>query len=103
MDKTILHPSILALTSLAAHVAANHPGLGLCQIDKLKHYGVSKDQIDLVVEIARHIREEAAMKTEASFDTAYQACWQSQENTPADTENESGACCTPAATGKSCC
>ena len=31
-----LHPSIVALVSLAANIAANHPGQGLCQIDRLK-------------------------------------------------------------------
>ena len=33
---TDLHPSIVALVSLAANIAANHPSQGLCQIDQLK-------------------------------------------------------------------
>lgn len=102
MDKTVLHPSILALASLAAQVAANHPGLGLCQLDKLKQYGVTKEQIDLVIEIARHIRDEAAMKMEAKFDAAYEACWQEQDGSSADAANKAGSCCTPT-TGKPCC
>ncbi len=65
-----LHPSIVALVSLAANIAANHPKQGLCQVDKLKQYGVAQDQIDLVVEIARHIRDEAGQKLDASFDEA---------------------------------
>jgi hypothetical protein len=31
-----LHPSIIALVSLAANIAANHPKQGLCQVDRLK-------------------------------------------------------------------
>jgi hypothetical protein len=55
-----LHPSIIALVSLAANIAANHPKQGLCQVDRLKGYGVAKEQIDAVIEIARHIRDEAS-------------------------------------------
>jgi len=66
-----LHPSIVALVSLAANVAANHPGQGLCQIERLKGYGVPREQIDTVIEIARHIRDETAQKLDAKFDAAY--------------------------------
>ena len=38
---TALHPSIVALVSLAANIASNHPKQGLCQVDKLKEYGVA--------------------------------------------------------------
>jgi hypothetical protein len=68
---TDLHPSIVALVSLAANIAANHPKQGLCQVDRLKGYGVSKEQIDAVIEIARHIRDEAAQALDANFDEAY--------------------------------
>lgn len=100
MDKTILHPSILALVSLAASVAANHPNLGLCQVDKLRQYGVTKEQIDLVIEIARHIKEEAAMKVDNALDAAYDACWNEASET---SSAEAGSCCTPTASGQSCC
>ena len=40
-NPTPLHPSIVALVSLAANIAANHPKQGLCQVDKLKEYGDS--------------------------------------------------------------
>jgi hypothetical protein len=99
-----LHPSIVALVALAANIAANHPKQGLCQVDRLKAYGVSRQQIDAVIEIARHIRDEAAQNLDASFDEAYAAC-----NKPADrlariAVVESGAdCCTPTPSGKSCC
>jgi hypothetical protein len=66
-----LHPSIVALVSLAANIAANHPKQGLCQVDRLKEYGVAKEQIDIVIEIARHIRDEAAQSLDAKFDEAY--------------------------------
>ncbi|MBU1264583.1 MAG: hypothetical protein KJ946_08215 [Gammaproteobacteria bacterium] len=101
---TELHPSIVALVSLAANIAANHPKQGLCQIDRLKGYGVSREQIDAVIEIARHIRDEAAQKLDASFDEAY-----ATSAKPADPLGKiavvgSGvACCTPTPSGKSCC
>ncbi|MBI1285611.1 MAG: hypothetical protein GC183_14995 [Thiobacillus sp.] len=99
-----LHPSIVALVSLAANIAANHPKQGLCQVDRLRDYGVSKDQIDAVIEIARHIRNEAAQNLDASFDEAYAVC-----SKPADPLARIGvvemgaACCTPTPSGKSCC
>ena len=96
MNETPLHPSIVALVSLAANIAANHPKQGLCQLDKLKSYGVTREQIDLVIEIARHIRDEAAQMLDARFDEAYTGA------VPAETEPDS-ACCTPTASGVSCC
>ncbi|MHB9102734.1 MAG: hypothetical protein ACYC2E_14615 [Sulfuricella sp.] len=98
---TDLHPSIVALVSLAANIAANHPKQGLCQMDKLKQYGVAQEQIDAVVEIARHIRDEAGEALDASFD---EAC--SKESAKASLSAipvAEGACCTPTASGKSCC
>ena len=104
-----LHPSIIALVSLAANIASNHPKQGLCQVDRLKEYGVSKDQIDSVIEIARHIRDEAAQALDAKFDEAY-----AQGYEPAKPKIkvdpfaniavvEGGACCTPTKSGQSCC
>ena len=104
---TELHPSIVALVSLAANIAANHPKQGLCQVDRLKQYGVAKEQIDMVIEIARHIRDEAAQQLDASFDAA---C--SETAQPALKPNpfaniavveSAGACCTPTKSGQSCC
>ncbi len=37
MHENTLHPSIVAMVSLAANIAANHPKNGLCQVDKLRH------------------------------------------------------------------
>jgi hypothetical protein len=96
-----LHPSIVALVSLAANIAANHPKQGLCQVDKLKEYGVAPEQIDAVVEIARHIRDEAAQALDARFDEALR-----KERANAGLSAigiAQGSCCTPTKSGQSCC
>lgn len=109
-----LHPSIVALVALAANIASNHPKQGLCQVDKLKGYGVAREQIDAVIEIARHIRDEStqlnAQKLDAQFDAAYADCLQPAKPTikPDPFANiavmeTGGACCTPTASGQSCC
>ena len=105
-----LHPSIVALVSLAANIAANHPKQGLCQVDRLKEYGVAREQIDSVIEIARHIRDEAAQSLDAKFDEAYAAGFQPDKPklkvdpfaNIAVVETGS-ACCTPTKSGQSCC
>ncbi|MEW6676979.1 MAG: hypothetical protein AB1421_03580 [Pseudomonadota bacterium] len=105
-----LHPSIVALVALAANIAANHPRQGLCQVDKLKGYGVAREQIDAVIEIARHIRDEAGEKLDAQFDEAYAECMAPAK--PAikpdpfaniAVKETGGACCTPTKSGQSCC
>ena len=101
---TDLHPSIIALVSLAANIAANHPKQGLCQVDRLKDYGVSREQIDTVIEIARHIRNEAAQTLDAGFDEAYAEHFPRMGAKLASIAvSEGGACCTPTPSGKSCC
>lgn len=91
-----LHPSIVALVSLAANIASNHPKQGLCQVDRLRQYGVAQAQIDAVVEIARHIRDEAGQMLDARFD-------QEAQQTPAPAPDAAAPCCTPTASGQSCC
>ena len=103
MSNTELHPSIVALVSLAANIAANHPGQGVCQLDKLKQYGVSESQIDLVVEIARHIRDEAGSKLDARFDAELAARTAAAPKPPLNIPVAASACCTPTPSGKSCC
>ena len=108
-----LHPSIVALVSLAANIASNHPNQGLCQIDKLKQYGVAREQIDCVIEIARHLRDEStqlrAQKMDAKFDEAYGESFQpAKPKLPADpfaniAVVQTGACCTPTQSGQPCC
>jgi len=62
---------------------------------------VAQAQIDAVVEIARHIRDEAAQSLDASFDEACR-----RENAKASSSAiriAQAACCTPTPRGKSCC
>ena len=101
-----LHPSIVALVSLAANIASNHPKQGLCQVDRLKTYGVAKSQIDAVIEIARHIRDEAAQSLDAQFDAelARRLAPSAYEQLASITvATAGGACCTPTKSGQSCC
>lgn len=102
---TDLHPSIVALVSLAANIAANHPKQGLCQVERLKDYGVSREQIDTVIEIARHIRDEAAQQLDASFDEACAALLapRAAAKLASIAVADAGTCCTPTPSGKSCC
>jgi len=93
-----LHSSIVALVSLASGIASNHPAMGQCQLSKLRHMGISEDQIATVVEIARHIRDEAAQKMDVAFD---QAAYPDEQTTEVAAEDES--CCSATANGQSCC
>jgi hypothetical protein len=99
MAQTDLHPSIISLVSFSSMIASNHPNQGLCQLDKMREYGITQAQIDLVIEVARHFRDEAARKLDERFDDAIKA-------TAADAveqEKEAGSCCTPTKSGVSCC
>ena len=110
-----LHPSIVALVALAANIAAKHPKQGLCQLDKLREYGVPEAHIDSVIEIARHIRDEAGELLDAQFDEARVQGATAAPATPtkpklakgkplnATIAKVGGACCTPTPGGKSCC
>jgi len=90
------------MVSLAAGIAAKHPDMGLCQLAKLRQMGVPQSQIDTVIEIARHIRDEAGEKLDAAFD-------EKSEAKPAGkplsigVREESGSCCSTTASGQSCC
>jgi hypothetical protein len=76
---------------------------------RLKEYGVAKEQIDTVIEIARHIRDEAAEPwTRASTRPMNEAFQPAKPKIKADpfaniAVVEGGACCTPTASGQSCC
>jgi hypothetical protein len=100
-----LHSSIVALVSLASGIASNHPDMGQCQLDRLRQAGVPQHQIDAVIEIARHIRDETAQKLDAKFDEAYAAHFKpgAADKLAGIAVAESGACCTPTPSGKSCC
>ena len=104
MSQSALHPSIVALVSLAANIAANHPKKGLCQLERLRGYGVAEEQIDVVVDIARHIREEAGQMLDAEFDAANAAVKPAAAvAVPVVAATAGAACCTPTAKGTSCC
>ena len=94
-----LHSSIVAMISLASGIASRHPDIGLCQLDRLRSAGVSEHQIAAVIEIARHIRDEAAQKLDAAFD-------KKAKLTINEKDSESGDCCGSAgpepATAESC-
>ncbi len=105
--KPQLHASIVSMVSLAAGIAAKHPDMGLCQLGRLRQMGVPQHQVDAVIEIARHIRDEAAEKLDAAFDE--QAAPEAP-NAPAPGQPLSikvteagGSCCTPTPGGQSCC
>ena len=60
--------AIVAMVSLASGIAANHPEMCACQLNRLRGFGVEEDMIETVIDIARHIREEAAEKVDIAFD-----------------------------------
>jgi len=102
MNQTELHPSIISLVSLSAMIASNHPDQGLCQLDKLREYGITPNQIDMVLEIARHFRDEAARKLDARFDEAQKTATPAPVVEPV-AGKQAGSCCTPTKSGISCC
>jgi arsenite methyltransferase len=117
-----LHPAIVALVALSSNIAANHPKQGLCQVERLRELGVPEGQIHAAVEIARHIRDEAGQQLDARLDAqmAAQVDTQVDESTAAPPSSPSpprpgghtnsfpvavstAPCCTPTASGQSCC
>ena len=91
-----LHTAIVSMVSLAAGIASNHPAMGQCQLERLRGLGVPENQIDAVIEIARHIRDEAAQKLDVMFD---QAAAGGAKPEPKTDE----VCCTSTTSGQSCC
>lgn len=116
-----LHSSIVAMVSLASGIASRHPDMGLCQLDKLKAAGIPEHQINAVIEIARHIREEASQKVDFAFDekamlnqpepAIEESCCSSEDDCcSADEKTEvvidlepAASCCSTTASGQSCC
>ena len=88
-----LHSSIVAMISLASGIASRHPDMGLCQLERLRCADIPEHQIDAVIEIARHIRDEASQKTDAAFDEKATIV---KASTISDTANETTDCCSPA-------
>ena len=115
ISQSPLHSSIVAMISLASGIASRHPDMGLCQLERLRCAGVPEHQINSVIEIARHIRDEASQKLDATFNekaiiakkamitekaTETSDCCGSAA--PIAVEEESCGC-TPTPTGQSCC
>ena len=105
-DTPPLHSSIIAMVSLASGIAANHPAMGQCQLRRLREMGVAEEHIATVIEIARHIRDEAAQKLDAAFDEAAAAALaemaQAADQAGQGSTQESCACSTTAS-GQKCC
>ena len=104
-DQPQLHSSIVAMVSLASGIAANHPAMGQCQLQRLRDYGVPENQIDTVIEIARHIRDEATEKLDFAFD---EKATQTQpvliEKPVKIDQPEAESCgCSTTPSGQSCC
>ena len=95
---TVLSPTVLAMVSLAANIAANHPKKGLCQLERLRSMGVPEAQIDIVVDIARHLRDEAGQIVDSEFNTAFAPVANVTVSAAIG-----GACCAPTAKGNACC
>lgn len=104
MPDCILDPKTLAMVSLAANIAANHPKKGLCQLERLRRYGVPEAQIDQVVDIARHLRDEAGQMLDHEFDKVFAPTAPAREHASIAAFPADGACdCSPTTKGNSCC
>lgn len=98
-DQPNLHSSIVAMISLASGIASNHPAMGQCQLARLRAAGVPENQINSVIEIARHIRQEAAEKLDFAFGKA--AATSSADKIEQPSGEACGCSTTPS--GQSCC
>lgn len=94
-----LSPAILAMVSLAANIAANHPKKGLCQLERLRRLGVPEEHIDIVVDIARHLRDEAGQIIDSEFNAVFVPV----VSAAALSTEIGGSCCTPTIKGNTCC
>ncbi len=95
-----LHSSIVAMVSLAAGIAAKHPAMGLCQLQRLRDYGVPEHQIATVIEIARHIRDEAAQQLDTEFDEKSNPV---KKSIPIMAAEGKSCGCSTTSSGQSCC
>ncbi len=109
-----LHSSIVAMVSLASGIASRHPDMGLCQLDKLKAAGIPEHQILAVIDIARHIRDEASLKLDSAFDQKTElnfiekvpedsCCEPPIKNGISIVVESTESCCSSTSSGQSCC
>lgn len=105
-DQPQMHSSIVAMVSLAAGIASKHPDMGQCHLDRLRQAGVPQHQIDAVIEIARHIRDDAEQKLDVAFDACTKASVKPKvpKGKPLDIKvsETGGTCCTLTPGGQSC-
>lgn len=102
-ERPELHSAVVSMVSLAAGIAAKHPDMGLCQLQRLRQMGVPDHQIQTVIDIARHIRDEASERLDARFDEQAGVTGKAQKPLGIAVVDEGGACCTPTPGGQSCC
>ncbi|OIO58789.1 MAG: hypothetical protein COX57_12415 [Alphaproteobacteria bacterium CG_4_10_14_0_2_um_filter_63_37] len=102
-DQPQLHGSIVAMVALASGIAANHPAMGQCQLKKLREYGIPEHQIATVIEVARHIRDEAAQQLDSAFDEQSAAEPPKPKAVLPQVIAAEGCGCTPTANGTACC
>ena len=103
MSDCVLDPTTLALVSLAANIAANHPKQGLCQLERLRSYGVPEAKIDVVVDIARHLRDEAGQMLDHEFNAAAFPSAPTAQATRTLALADGACDCSSTAKGNSCC
>ena len=104
MSDCALDPVTLALVSLAANIASNHPKKGLCQLERLQGYGVDAEKIDLVIDIARHLRDEAGQMLDSEFDAVFTSAESNSEPVTLATAPADESCgCSTTAKGNCCC
>ena len=101
MSDCALDRVTLAMVSLAANIAANHPKKGLCQLERLRSYGVPEEKIVLVVDVARHLRNEAGQILDHEF-AAASAPAQARV-TPEVVSPDGACCCSTTIKGNACC
>jgi len=78
------------------------------QVEKLRTLGVPEAHIQSVLDIARHIRDEAGQQLDAEFEAHLNATPpptkpKVEKGRPLSIPVSSGACCTPTSSGQSCC
>jgi hypothetical protein len=57
----LLHPSVVALVTLAAHAACGDNDGAAEAVAKLKEHGLRESQLDLAVSVARRVRDAARL------------------------------------------
>ncbi|WP_291525168.1 hypothetical protein [Acidithiobacillus sp.] len=100
MVNPVINPITLALITLSAQVAAQHPGHGKCQLDRLKTLGVAQEDVETVLEIARHIREEVTTRFDEALDAVLLATLTSATPQRAEAVSVTAECC---GTSNRCC